>query len=226
MVLNILKFIDQIGFSVCHQLPERTLLFGKILMPVCSRCSGIYIGFLLTIIFLFVLFRKRESDLPPVYVIVAAVVFILSAIVDGFFSYLGFYSTNNIIRLTTGYLFGAGISIIIYPVFVYQYFKNFQRKKIFYNYKQFVYFMIFSIFFILVQILSPSWLGTFFYYLNGFSVIFTFYFSNLTLFLLIPGFSQKTKKLFSRQLIFPSVLALAATLLELYISYKLHVFLS
>jgi len=226
MVLNILKFIDRLGFSVCHQLPVRTLLFGKILMPVCARCTGIYIGFLFTIVFLFIVFRKRESDLPPVYVIVAAVVFILSAIVDGFFSYLGFYNTNNIIRIITGYMFGAGISIIIYPVFVHQYFKNFQRKKIFYSYKQFIYFIIFSFFSILLQILSPSWLGTFFYYLNGFSVIFTFYFSNLTLFLLIPGFSQKTKKLFSRQLIFPSVLALAATLLELYISYKLHVFLS
>ncbi|MHB1253139.1 MAG: DUF2085 domain-containing protein [Candidatus Humimicrobiaceae bacterium] len=226
MVLDILKFIDIIGFSVCHQLPERTLLFGKILMPVCSRCSGIYIGFLFTIVFLFILFRKRESDLPPVYVIVAAVVFILSTIFDGFFSYLGFYNTNNIIRIITGYMFGAGISIIIYPVFVYQYFKNFQRKKIFYNYKQFIYFMIFSIFLILVQILSPSWLGTFFYYLNGFSVIFTFYFSNLTLFLLIPSFAQKANKIFGRHIILPSVIALAVTILELYFAYKLHIFLS
>jgi uncharacterized membrane protein len=226
MIFNILKFIDKTGFSVCHQLPERTLLFGKILMPVCARCSGIYIGFLCTIVFLFIVFRKRESDLPPVYIIVTAVIFILSAIVDGFFSYLGFYETNNIIRLVTGYMFGAGLSIIIYPVFVYQYFKNYQRKKIFYSYKQFIYFIIFSIFFSLTQILNPSWSGTFFYYLNGFSVIFTFYFSNLTLFLLIPSFSQKANKLFSRQIILPSVIALAATLFELYISYKLHIFLS
>jgi uncharacterized membrane protein len=226
MIFNILKFIDKTGFSVCHQLPERTLLFGKILMPVCARCSGIYIGFLCTILFLFIVFRKRESDLPPVYIIVTAVIFILSAIVDGFFSYLGFYETNNIIRLVTGYMFGAGLSIIIYPVFVYQYFKNYQRKKIFYSYKQFIYFIIFSIFLSLTQILNPSWSGTFFYYLNGFSVIFTFYFSNLTLFLLIPSFSQKANKLFSRQIILPSVIALAATLFELYISYKLHIFLS
>jgi uncharacterized membrane protein len=226
MILTILKFIDRIGFSICHQLPERTLLFGNILMPVCSRCSGIYIGFLFTMIFLFIVFRKRESDLPPAYIIVTAIVFILSAIIDGLLSYLGVYSTNNVIRLITGYMFGAGISIIIYPVFVYQYFKNFQKKKIFNNYRQFICFMIFSIFLSLIQIISPDWLGTFFYYLNGFAIIFTFYFSNLTLFLLIPAFAQKTKKLLDRHIILPSALALAATLLELYISYKLHVFLS
>jgi len=226
MVLNILKFIDQLGFSVCHQLPERTLLLGSILMPVCSRCSGIYIGFLFTIVFLFISFRKKESDLPPVYVIIIAIVFILSAVVDGILSYLGYYETNNIIRLATGYMFGAGISIIIYPVFVFQYFKNFQKKKIFSSYRQFFYFLVFSIFACLVQILGPYWSGTFFYYLNGFSVIFTFYFSNLTLFLLIPYFSQKASKLFGRHLILPSVTALAAALLELFFSYKLHIFLS
>jgi uncharacterized membrane protein len=226
MILNILKFIDRIGFSVCHQLPERTLLFGKIFMPVCARCSGIYLGFLFSIIFLFIVFRKKESELPPVYVIVAAVFFILSTVADGVFSYLGFYNSNNIVRLITGYLFGAGLSIIIYPVFVYQYFKNSQKKRIFHNYRHFIYFMVFSIIIIIIQILSPAWSGTFFYYLNGFSVIFTFYFSNLALLLLIPYFAQKAEKILARQIILPSMLALAVTLLELFISYKLHVFLS
>ncbi|MHB1346235.1 MAG: DUF2085 domain-containing protein [Candidatus Humimicrobiaceae bacterium] len=225
-MISILKFIDQIGFSVCHQLPQRTLLFGNLLMPVCSRCSGIYIGFLFTMVFLFILFRKRESELPPVYVIVIAIVFILSSIIDGLLSYLGVYITNNILRLITGYMFGAGISIIIYPVFVYQYFKDTQKKKIFQNYRQFIYFIIISVILSLVQILGPYWFGTFFYYLNGFSVIFTFYFSNLTLLLLIPYFSQKAARLFSRHFIFPSVIALAASFLELFLSYRLHIFLS
>ena len=107
-----------IGFSVCHQIPERTLHFGKIFRPVCSRCSGIYIGFLVSIIFLFLTFRKKESDLPPVYVMVFAAVFILSTIADSILSYFGVYQTNNTLRLITGYLFGAGIAVIIYPIFV------------------------------------------------------------------------------------------------------------
>ena len=233
-----MQFINKIGFSVCHQLPERTLLFGKIYMPVCSRCFGIYIGFLFTIIFLFSVFRKKESDLPPLYIIIIIILMILSAIIDGLLSYFEVYTTNNIIRLITGYMFGSGIAIILYPIFIYQYYRNFQRKKIFYHYKYFIYFLILSIIMIFIIILFSSIflsssllkihlnilniLGTLFYYLSGFAVIFTFFFTNLTLFLLIPFFSQKALKFFSVNLIMPSIIALAATFIEIFISYLFH----
>jgi len=225
----LMNFINKIGFSVCHQLPERTLLFGKIYMPVCSRCFGIYIGFLFTIIFLFLVFRKKESDLPPLYIIIIVILMIFSSIIDGFLSYLGVYNTNNIIRLITGYMFGSGIAIILYPIFIYQYFRNFQKKKIFYHYKYFIYFIITSIIIIFVIILSSSSqgiylkiFGIFFYYLSGLAVIFTFFFTNLTLFLLIPYFSQKALKFFSINLLMPSIIALAATFIEIFIAYLFH----
>lgn len=225
----IMQFINKIGFSVCHQLPERTLLFGKIYMPVCSRCFGIYTGFLFTIIFLFSVFRKKESDLPPLYIIIIVIISIFSAIIDGFLSYFEVYTTNNIIRLITGYMSGSGIAIILYPIFVYQYYRNFQRKKIFYHYKYFIYFIITSIIIIFVMLLSSSFsgiylkfFGIFFYYLSGFAVIFTFFFTNLTLFLLIPFFSQKASKFFSVNLVLPSIIALAATFIEIFISYIFH----
>ncbi|MCL5073683.1 MAG: DUF2085 domain-containing protein [Actinobacteria bacterium] len=161
MILKIIQFISDIGFSVCHQIPQRTLLFGKIYMPICSRCSGIYIGFLVSIIFLFLVFRKRESDLPPAYVIICAAVFILSMIIDGILSYFGVYSTNNTIRLITGYLFGAGTAIIIYPIFIYQYYCLSQKKKIFYNLKYFIYFLIVSFLFIIILFSSLPALGNF-----------------------------------------------------------------
>lgn len=227
-----MQFINKIGFSVCHQLPERTLLFGTIYMPVCSRCFGIYIGFLFTIIFLFLTFREKESDFPPLYIIIIAILSIFSTIIDGLFSYLGIYATNNIIRLITGFMSGSGIAIILYPIFIYQYYQNFQRKKIFYHYKYFIYFLILSFVMIFI-VLSPSifsgifsyisnFLGLFFYYLSCIAVIFTFYFTNLTLFLLIPFFSQKATKLFSLNLIMPSAIALAVTFIELFITYKIH----
>ncbi|MCL4378815.1 MAG: DUF2085 domain-containing protein [Actinobacteria bacterium] len=222
MALKISQFINSLGFSVCHQIPERTLFFGKILMPVCSRCSGIYIGFLISIIFLFLTFRKKESDLPPVYIMILSIMFILSAIVDGALSYLGVYETNNILRLITGYLFGSGIAIIIYPIFVYQYYKVSRWERIFYHFKYFIYFMAVSLSIMIIMLLQPAIFGTFFYYLNGIAVIFTFYFTNLTLFLLIPSFSQKAQKLFSRYLAVPSVIALTAALIELFIMYELH----
>jgi len=222
MILKIIQIINDIGFSVCHQIPQRTLLFGKIYMPVCSRCSGIYIGFLVSIIFLFLVFRKKESELPPVYIIICAAVFILSMIIDGILSYFGVYSTNNAIRLITGYLFGAGTAIIIYPIFIYQYYRLSQKKKIFYNLKYFIYFLIVSFLFIIILFSSLPALGNFFYYLNGIAVVFTFYFTNLTLILLIPFFAQKAQKFLSRYLLLPVLIAMGATMLELFVTFKLH----
>jgi hypothetical protein len=126
-------------------------------------------------------------------------------------------------------MFGSGIAIILYPIFIYQYFRNFQKKKIFYHYKYFIYFIITSIIIIFVIILSSSsqgiylkFFGIFFYYLSGLAVIFTFFFTNLTLFLLIPYFSQKALKFFSINLLMPSIIALAATFIEIFIAYLFH----
>jgi hypothetical protein len=33
-----------IGSAICHQRPERSFAFAGVQMPVCARCTGIYIG--------------------------------------------------------------------------------------------------------------------------------------------------------------------------------------
>lgn len=222
MILKISQLINDIGFSVCHQIPQRTLLFGKIYMPVCSRCTGIYIGFFVSIIFLLLAFRKKESDLPPIYIIAGAATFILSAVIDGGLSYFMIYSTNNAVRLITGYLFGAGIAIMLYPVFSYQYYSFPQSKKIFDNFKYFIYFIVVSVFFMIILLLQLPALGKFFYFLNGIAIVFTFLFANLTLILLVPFFAQKTQRLLSRHIIVPVVIALAITTIELYAAFRIH----
>jgi len=34
-------------FYICHRLHERTFKIGKWYFPVCSRCTGIYLGMIL-----------------------------------------------------------------------------------------------------------------------------------------------------------------------------------
>ncbi len=36
--------IYAVGAVVCHQLPARSFRFGAAQMPVCARCTGIYLG--------------------------------------------------------------------------------------------------------------------------------------------------------------------------------------
>src|SRR5680860_1028661 len=217
------------GFSVCHQLPERSMLLGSIYIPLCCRCSGIYIGFFLSIVILFLMHRKRQSDIPPLYIIILSCFFIVSTFADGLLSYLGIYETNNIIRLITGHLSGMGIAVIIYPIFVFQYYRSSERIKIFDTYKFYIFFIIITVNAIIIQVLllvfKPAFFALFFYYFNFFCVIFTFWFSNLALSLLIPFFGQKAEKLFGKNLIFPFLLSAALTFAELFISYRLHVWI-
>jgi len=220
------KLADITGFSVCHQLPERSMLLGHIYMPVCCRCSGIYMGFFVSILLLFLIFRKRQSDMPPLYIIILSCVFIAATFADGLLSYLGIYGSNNIIRLVTGYLSGSGIAVIIYPIFVFQYFRSLEKGKIFEKFQNYIFFIIITagaiIIQVLLQLFSPAFFALFFYYFNFFCVIFTFWFSNLALTLLIPQFGHKAQKLFEKNLLFPLLVSAVLSFIELFISCRLH----
>jgi uncharacterized membrane protein len=223
------QIADLTGFSVCHQLPERSMLLGNIFMPVCCRCSGIYTGFFISIFILFLMHRKRQSGMPPLYIIIISCFFIVSTFADGLFSYFGIYETNNIIRMVTGYLSGSGIAVVIFPIFIFQYYRVSEKIKIFGTYQFYIFFIIITLGAITSQVLlflfKPAFFALFYYYFNFFCVIFTYWFSNLALTLLIPIFGQKAEKLFGKNLVFPLLLSAALSFIELFISSKLHVWL-
>lgn len=218
--------MEMIGFSVCHQLDSRSLIFGNITSPLCSRCAGIYIGFLISAIILFLMFKKKQSDLPPVYALVILAIFFLSTLVDGLASYFGLYMTNNIIRFSTGFLCGASIMTVLYPVFNFQYYRDPSKEKIFKRPFTFIIFVLSLIAFIVFTLFQFDFLGSFYYYLSSLSVVFTFFFVSLVMIYLIPFFFQKANRLFSKYLIIPIVLALILTALEIFIAYKLHEFMA
>ncbi len=215
-------FIQSIGFSVCHQLPSRSLHFGDMIIPICSRCSGIYIGFFISAVILFILFRKRENDLPPLYILVVLIIFFLSTITDGIGSYAGLYETNNTIRFITGFLCGASIMVIVYPIFIFQYYKYSRKEKIFKRPYKFVIFIIALAAFAALTLFRINFLGSFYYYFSIFTVIFTFYAINLVMVLLVPFFSLKANRLWSKYLILPSAISLVLASGEIFVAYKIH----
>lgn len=191
-------------------------------MPVCARCCGFYTGFFITAVILFIMFKKKESDLPPKYILVILAFFLSSFVVDGIASNFGIYNTNNNLRFITGILSGSAISIILYPVFTFQYYRNAKSKKILRPPVKFIIYIIILASFIMVTLLRPDFLGYFYYYFTALSILFTFYFVNLTVFLLLPTFSKKAKGLLSKNLILPSILSTALSSLELFAAYWFH----
>ncbi len=121
--ITLLDKAQAIGYAICHQIPARTFFIDGYPLPLCARCTGIYLGALMGLAGLHLLKRRCAIDLPPTAILVTLVTFILIMGFDGVNSYLSFfpkvprlYEPQNWLRLTTGTLHGLAISIIVYPV--------------------------------------------------------------------------------------------------------------
>jgi uncharacterized membrane protein len=113
-----------VGFAICHQIVERSFLIDGSPMPLCARCTGIYLGVITGFILAHIGGRGRAARLPRGWV---AFFYSLSVIVmgiDGVNSYLhlfpggvGVYEPHNILRVVTGIFAGFGVFNAVYPVF-------------------------------------------------------------------------------------------------------------
>jgi len=113
---------DAIGYAVCHRIAERSFLLGDRAVPLCSRCSGMYLGALAG--FLFHLKFGRRGGLPPRHIQAVFAVFLLAFGLDGVNSYLTFfpglahlYQPFNGLRLMTGTLLGSAMASLLVPTF-------------------------------------------------------------------------------------------------------------
>jgi uncharacterized membrane protein len=114
---------DAVGYAVCHRIDLRTFHMGDRQMSLCSRCSGMYLGAMLGLIYQGVIGRRR-TGIPSWKILVPVSLFALLFIVDGVNSFLSFfpgapglYEPNNTLRLLTGTGMGLAIAIALYPAF-------------------------------------------------------------------------------------------------------------
>ena len=100
-------FLTRMGSAVCHGMAERSFLWGQGTMPLCARCTGIYVGVLLA--FCFLLLKKRMDAGRPFSKgqAMLTALMILPIGIDGLGSYLGFWESNQLMRVLSGSLVGA-----------------------------------------------------------------------------------------------------------------------
>ncbi len=112
---------DLIGFATCHRIPERSLFIDGHQLPLCARCTGIYIGLLVGWLWLIARGRTRAAQLPPRPLTMVLIGFIAVMGIDGLNStamLVGLphlYETENWMRLFTGSLYGIAISALLTP---------------------------------------------------------------------------------------------------------------
>ena len=113
---------DAIGYAVCHRISVRSFFLGERPLPLCARCSGMYLGALMMMVYQSRF--KRKGGFPPRKILIVLGIFLVLFGVDGVNSYVhlmpnfpGLYEPNNLFRLLTGTGMGMGMGALVIPVF-------------------------------------------------------------------------------------------------------------
>lgn len=105
--INLLMFTR----FICHRIPERTFNIRGHYFPVCSRCTGFYIGAFTYFVFVDFFYVQYTISL-----IVIAFFMLLPTFYDGLSQLTGSRESNNILRLSTGLMGGVGLAILVKAV--------------------------------------------------------------------------------------------------------------
>jgi len=114
--LSAATFIYRAFSLICHQLSERSLFLFGYPLSVCSRCAGIYAGFLAGLI-VYPFIRSLDCASMPHrrYLLLA----LLPISIDFAGGLLGVFENTTLSRAVTGLLLGATSSFYLLPGLLY-----------------------------------------------------------------------------------------------------------
>ncbi len=102
--LFLMKFFS----TTCHQKANRSFFFKNYQFPICARCTGLLIGYILGIIVLF--FNIKISILLSLF-------FVIVMFIDWFIQHKKILYSTNTRRLLTGSFCGFSIINILATTF-------------------------------------------------------------------------------------------------------------
>ncbi len=127
---------DAVGYAVCHRIDLRSFHLGARPLPLCARCTGMFLGALVAFAY-YALRRTKASLFPTGGVLAAVIVLGLTWVVDGVNSFLSMlpsamrlYTPHNTLRLFTGSLVGVALVTLVYPVFSQYAWKDWKAERI------------------------------------------------------------------------------------------------
>ena len=140
---GLLGKLDAIAYAVCHRIAERSFHIGSIQLPLCARCTGMYLGAVTGLVFQSIRGGKR-SKVPRWSIIAVLLVFVVAFGIDGVNSYLyllkqirpgilpqipNIYIPNNTLRLLTGSGMGLAMAAMLFPAFNQSIWTNYDDKR-------------------------------------------------------------------------------------------------
>lgn len=96
----------------CHQRPDRSYFIDDHKLAVCSRCTGIYFGFALTLLAYPLLRSLRRTAIPARKWLMLAT---LPLAIDFSLTFFGIWENTHTSRLLTGLLLGSVAVFYVMP---------------------------------------------------------------------------------------------------------------
>ena len=93
---------------LCHGRVERSLTLFDVPMPICARCTGIYVGMLAGVALFWLIPFLRERVMR-----IVALVAVVPLGIDGVTQLLGFRESVNELRIATGVIAGLAFGLWI-----------------------------------------------------------------------------------------------------------------
>ncbi|TET50578.1 MAG: DUF2085 domain-containing protein [Actinomycetota bacterium] len=186
ILFDILAFF---GGGLCHQRIDRSFNSGTFNMPVCSRCTGIYLGIFLSLLALILIERRVKGEFPSLKIVLVSVGAFLLMGLEVVLSTLGFIQSNNIIRMSTGFLMGWFMVLLLLPLANNSMFKKYLRKNYLDSPKKFWIWILAGL------ILCTIFIFTYSYVLILWSIISVFGMVTFTTLILFILFFSLTRRL-------------------------------
>lgn len=103
-----LDFKKDYSYLICHRRPDRTFKIRNHYFPVCSRCTGLYIGVFSCFIYMGLFYVPYNFNF-----ILSSILMMIPMFIDGITQFFGFRESNNTLRFLTGLIAGLGLVIFI-----------------------------------------------------------------------------------------------------------------
>jgi uncharacterized membrane protein len=217
-------FLHWLGFGLCHQLPARSFVAGGYQLPVCARDTGIYLGFVLSLLVMAALDRgRRRSELPHPAVLAIGGAFVALMAWDGVTSYAGLRATTNDLRLITGLLAGWALPLAVSPLVNSSLWANNSPERVLGKaWEVAVWALAAPVSFAVIRWGLP-YLGVAYALAVAAAIVVTFVAVNLIIVLLAPRFERRASRL--RDAWLPLLIALAISAAEVGAAAALRVWL-
>lgn len=99
------QFVFALYSPICHQQPERSYRFQEKQVAVCSRCLGVYIGFLISALFYPVIKKKWKEIISKHYYII--IYLALPMIVDVLAGWIKIWESPLFLKTASGFIWSA-----------------------------------------------------------------------------------------------------------------------